>query len=100
MEQQETEQTITIEQVFQKICEVQKALDKPKVEKGLWEIQDVANYCGFSYTHTYKNIVADPRFPPPVDIQSTEGSKKSKSLFLREEVIRFFEKHKKKKNRI
>lgn len=95
-----SENKITTEQLFTKMCEVQSLLENPKVEKGLWEIQDIADYCGLSYAHTYQNIVTDPRFPAPVDIQSKEGSKRSKRLFVREEVITFFTKHKKKKYRI
>lgn len=96
---EETQLSITPELLFHKICEVQSLLENPKVEKGLWDIHDVADYCGLSYNHTYSNIVSDPRFPAPVDIQGKDGGK-AKRLFIREEVIAFFTKHKKKKNRV
>ncbi|EGP03035.1 hypothetical protein AAUPMG_11821, partial [Pasteurella multocida subsp. multocida str. Anand1_goat] len=53
------QQTITNEQLFKKICEVQQALFSQE-KRGLWTIQDVADFCGFSYHHTYREIVSDP----------------------------------------
>ncbi|BDE04558.1 hypothetical protein NM952_08590 [Pasteurella multocida subsp. multocida] len=91
------QQTITNEQLFKKICEVQQALFSQE-KRGLWTIQDVADFCGFSYHHTYREIVSDPRFPAPVDIAGRTGGK-SKNLFLKDEVIEFFSRNKKKKNR-
>lgn len=96
----ELQQKITNEQLFDKMCEVQALLEKPKVEKGLWDIQDIANYCGFGYDHTYKNIITDPRFPAPIDLQGKAGSKRTKRLFIRQEVIQFFEKNKQRKYRL
>lgn len=90
------QQTITNEQLFKKICEVQALFSQEK--RGLWTIQDVADFCGFSYHHTYREIVSDPRFPAPVDIAGRTGGK-SKNLFLKDEVIEFFSRNKKKKNR-
>lgn len=96
METQTTE--ITNEQLFAKMCEVQEMLANPKVEKGLWNIQDVADYCGLSYHHVYSNIITDLRFPAPVDLQGrTDGN--TKRLFIKTEVIAFFERYKKKKYR-
>lgn len=99
-ETQQIENKITNEQLFHKMCEVEALLANPKVEKGLWSIQDIADYCGLSYTHTYTYIVTDPKFPAPVDIQGKDGSNKSKRLFVKTEVIAFFNKHKKKKYRV
>lgn len=92
-------QPVTIETLFNKLCALEERLDKPSVEKGLWDTQDIANFCGLSYNHTYSHIITDPRFPAPVDISGKFGSKNSKKLFMRNEVIRFFETHKKKKYR-
>lgn len=94
----ETQQAVTNEQLFAKLCDVEKLLAEPKVEKGLWDIQDVADFCGMSYGHVYSNIVSDPRFPAPVDIGSRTG--KPKKLFLGKEVKAYFEKNKQKKHRI
>ncbi|MGX2968677.1 helix-turn-helix transcriptional regulator [Ursidibacter sp. B-7004-1] len=96
MEKQTTE--ITTAQLFAKMCEVQEMLENPKVEKGLWNIQDVADYCGLSYHHVYSTIISDPRFPAPVDLQSRADGN-SKRLFVKKEVIAFFERYKKKKHR-
>lgn len=94
----ETQQAVTNEQLFAKLCDVEKLLAEPKVEKGLWGIQDVADYCGMSYHHVYSNIVSDPCFPAPVDIGSRTG--KPKKLFIGKEVKAYFEKRKQKKHRI
>lgn len=89
---------ITNEQLFQKLCDVEKLLLTPKVEKGLWSIQDIADYMGFSYIHTSTNIVTDPRFPAAIDMKGRKGAKDAKKLFMREEVIKFFSTHKRKKH--
>ena len=89
------EKQITNEQVFNKLCEVEKLLLEPKIEKGLWEIQDIADYCGLSYHHVYSNIVSDPKFPSPIDLT---GNEKQKKLFFKKEVIAFFERRKRKKH--
>lgn len=52
-----------------------------------------------SYGHVYENIVTDPRFPAPVDIPGKDGAK-PKKLYIKTEVISYFERHKQKKNRI
>ena len=90
------EQPISNNQLFAKLCEVEKLLITPKVEKGLWTIQDIADYMGFSYGHVFKNIIPDPRFPAPVDIES-RTNKDPKKLFVSEEVKAFFTRHKRKK---
>lgn len=92
---------VTNEQVMEKLVELEKLIlsVKTKEAKGLWDIQDVADYCGFSYRHTYGNIISDPRFPAPVNLQSRTGGK-CKSIFVKDEVIEFFIKNKKKKHRI
>lgn len=90
------EQLISNNQLFAKLCEVEKLLITPKVEKGLWTIQDIADYMGFSYGHVFKNIIPDPRFPAPVDIES-RTNKDPKKLFVSEEVKAFFTRHKRKK---
>ena len=64
------EQPISNNQLFAKLCEVEKLLSTPKVEKGLWTIQDIADYMGFSYGYVFKNIISAPRFPVPIDIKS------------------------------
>lgn len=83
------EQPISNNQLFAKLCEVEKLLTKPKVEKGLWTIQDIADYMGFSYGHVFKNIIPDPRFPAPIDIES-RTNKDPKKLFVSEEIKAFF----------
>ena len=76
------EQPISNNQLFAKLCEVKKLLITPKVEKGLWTIQDIADYMGFSYV--------------PIDIKS-QTKKDPKKLFVSEEVKAFFARHKRKK---
>lgn len=92
----ELQQKITNEQLFAKLCDVEKLLNTQKIEKGLWEIQDIADYCGFSYHHTYSYIISDPRFPASIDI-SGKGGSRTKRLYLKKDVIEFFAKHKQKK---
>lgn len=82
------EQPISNNQLFAKLYEVEKLLITPKVEKGLWTIQDIADYMGFSYRHVFKNIIPDPRVPAPVDIES-RTNKAPKKLFVSEEVKAF-----------
>lgn len=93
------ENTVTNEQVFQKLCAVEQLLRAPKVEKGLWDIQDIADYMGLSYGHVYENIITDSRFPAAVDLSSRKGVK-AKRLFPKNEVVAFFERHRQKKHRI
>ncbi|MBF0784373.1 hypothetical protein IR120_02655 [Muribacter muris] len=62
----------------------------------LWEIQDIADYCGFSYHHTYSHIISDPRFPASVDIRG-KGRNRAKKLYFKKDVIEFFATHKQKK---
>ncbi|WP_032092091.1 hypothetical protein [Necropsobacter rosorum] len=95
---------VTNEQVMKKLVEIEGLLlavqeKESKEPKGLWDIQDIADYSGFSYRHTYGNIISDPRFPAPVNLQSRTGGK-CKPLFVKDEVIEFFVKNKKKKHRI
>lgn len=92
-------QEITNAQLFAKMCAIEARLNSPTVEKGLWNIQDVANYCGLSYHHVYSHIITDPRFPAQVDLQGRTGGG-TKALFVSKEVIAFFERHKKKKHRV
>lgn len=47
---------------------------------------------GFSYGHVFKNIIPDPRFPAPVDIES-RTNKDPKKLFVSKEVKAFFTRH-------
>ncbi|MDP0106952.1 hypothetical protein [Glaesserella parasuis] len=95
----ETQNIVTNEQVFEKLCAIEELLLTPQIEKGLWSIKDVANYMDLSYRHVYENIVTDPRFPAPVDIPGKDGAK-PKKLYIKTEVISYFERHKQKKNRI
>lgn len=87
---------------LEKILEKLSALEdlvlglQHKTEKGLWDIQDVADYCGFSYRHVYGWIITDPRFPAEVDLQSRTGGK-AKRVFVAQEVKDFFARYKKKK---
>lgn len=60
----ETQNIVTNEQVFEKLCAIEELLLTPQIEKGLWSIKDVANYMDLSYGHVYENIVTDPRFQP------------------------------------
>ena len=90
------EQPISNNQLFAKLCEVEKLLITPKVEKGLWTIQDIADYMGFSYGYVFKNIISAPRFPVPIDIKS-QTKQDPKKLFVSEEVKAFFARHKRKK---
>lgn len=92
---------VTNEQVMEKLVELEGLIlaVQAKESKGLWDIQDVADYSGFSYRHTYGNIISDPKFPAPVNLQSRTGGK-CKTLFVKDEVIEFFVKNKKKKHRI
>lgn len=96
-----SEKVITNEQVMEKLAVIEKLImeQHAKESKGLWDINDVATYCGFSYRHTYGNIISDPKFPAPVNLQSRTGGK-CKALFIKDEVIEFFVKNKKKKHRI
>ncbi len=86
------ETTITNEQLFNKLCEVEKMLANPKVEKGLWDMQDIASFAGVSVAYTY-NFTKDPRFPAPVELTGRTG-KSARKLFLASDVIAFFEKSK------
>lgn len=97
----ETQSVISNAQILEKLTALEQLVMQMKGEdkKGLWGIQDVADYCGMSYRHVYGNIVADPRFPAQVDVQSRTGGN-SKPLFVKEEVIEFFKRYKKKKHRI
>lgn len=90
---------ISVEQLFAKLCEVEQLLKSQKEQKGIWNIQDIADYCGMSYRHVYGNIVSDPRFPAAVDLPSRTGGK-CKPVFVRDEVIRYFVQNKKKKHRV
>lgn len=92
---------VTNEQVMEKLEALERLVlaQQSRDIKGLWDIQDIADYSGFSYRHTYGNIISDPRFPAPVNLQSRTGGK-CKPLFVKDEVIEFFVKNKKKKHRI
>ncbi|OOF45984.1 hypothetical protein [Rodentibacter trehalosifermentans] len=92
---------VTNEQVMEKLEALERLVlaQQSREIKGLWDIQDVADYSGFSYRHTYGNIISDPKFPAPVNLQSRTGGK-CKTLFVKDEVIEFFVKNKKKKHRI
>ena len=87
--------TITNEQLYNKLGEVERMLASPKVEKGLWDMQDIASFAGVSVAYTY-NFTKDPRFPAPVELTGRTG-KSSRKLFLASDVTAFFEKSKAKK---
>lgn len=87
---------ISNQQLFAKLLDVEKLLTTPKIEKGLWSMQDIADYCGLSYGHVSTFIIADPKFPAPVNIPSSRNGR-PKRLFIREDVINFFAKNKQKK---
>lgn len=92
---------VTNEQVMEKLLELEALIvtNQAKEVKGIWTIQDVADYCGFSYRHTYGSIITDPKFPAAVNLQSRTGGK-CKPVFVKDEVIEFFAKNKKRKHRI
>ena len=97
-------QTVTNEQLYAKLCELEALLNKPTIHehsREIWTIQDIADYLGFSYRHVYGSIISDPKFPAPLNLQSRTGSRQnSKDLYISGEVVQFCLNNKKAKARI
>lgn len=82
--------TINNDHIYEKLTEIEELLKKPKVEKQLLTIQEVADFLGLSYDHTYSYIIKQKDFPNPVLIKGNGA--KPKRMFLKEDVMNFIKK--------
>ena len=83
-------QTITNEQLFEKLSEVEALLlNKSKFEQGSIELvsaHEIADYLGYSYEHAKRAVMADPRFPPAVEFMGRTGGKTANRWIAGDEV--------------
>lgn len=91
--------TISNEQLFAKLCEVQHQLALNENSRELWTTKEVAEYFKVTTSHASRFIMVDPRFPAPIDIPSRTGGN-SKNLYIAGEVVQYAMKYRKRKNRL
>ncbi|MGX2974670.1 hypothetical protein [Ursidibacter arcticus] len=87
---EKVEQVVTNEQVFAKLCEVEKLLKCKGVNehsRELWDLEDVANYFGYTKEHTCRSVTASPHFPKPIAVQGLRGRGAKK--WVSGEVVQF-----------
>lgn len=95
-------ESVTNAQILEELRELKALLARHEINehsRELWDVQKVADYFGFTYDHTFRNIVTSPHFPAPIDIQGRTGGK-SKNLYVSGEVVSFCLRWKKRKARL
>lgn len=87
-----TKQTVTNEQVFAKLCEVEQLLRTKAVNeysRELWDLGDVAAYFGYSKEHTSRSITSMPNFPKAIALDGLRGKGRAYKKWVSGEVVQF-----------
>lgn len=95
--QAEQLQAVTNEQVFAKLCEIEKLLKATVINEPeeinehsseVWDLGDVAKYFGYSKGHTCRSITSSPHFPKPIAVKGLRG-KTGRKKWVSGEVVQF-----------
>lgn len=87
----EAVQAVTNEQVFAKLCEVERLLKTKGVNehsRELWDLGDVATYFGYTEEHTSRSITSSNHFPRPIAVKGLRG-KTGRKKWVSGEVVQF-----------
>ncbi|MDH2999493.1 hypothetical protein A1D23_05215 [Chelonobacter oris] len=95
-------QTITNEQLFEKLSSVETLLTAQAKQainessRELWTVADIADYFRYSERHIRGAIICDPYFPKPVKLPSQRNPKKSSNAlrWIAGDVVRYAERKK------
>ncbi|HDR1048303.1 TPA: hypothetical protein R4346_001627 [Pasteurella multocida] len=93
------QQTITNEQLFEKLAELQSLLAKQQINENsreLWSVSDIAKYFDYSDRHVRGAIICDPKFPKPVRVPSQRDINKptTDARWFAGEVVKYAERRK------
>ncbi|QLB14876.1 hypothetical protein A6B39_05115 [Mannheimia granulomatis] len=92
MQQEQVAQAVTNEQVFAKLCEVERLLKTKGVNehsREVWGLEDVAAYFGYSKEHTSRSVVSSPHFPKPIALDGLRGKGRGAKKWVSGEVVKF-----------
>ncbi|HHW7518426.1 TPA: hypothetical protein ACU18R_000081 [Mannheimia haemolytica] len=92
MQQEQVAQAVTNEQVFAKLCEVERLLKTKGVNehsRELWDLGDVAAYFGYTKEHTSRSVVSSPHFPKPIALDGLRGKGRGAKKWVSGEVVKF-----------
>lgn len=87
--------------VFDGLCERLEMLERrvrfDEHSREIWDVADVASYLKCTPEHARRWVMADPRFPKPIDLFSrTNGGKgNSRNRYVAGEVIAYCLRHRK-----
>lgn len=83
-------QAVTNEQVFAKLCEVERLLKAKEVNehsRELWGLEEIANYFGYTKEHTSRSIISTPNFPRAIYVKGLRG--RGRKQWVSGEVVAF-----------